>query len=486
MTKPNIVIFNPDQFRKDSLSHMGNKSSQTPNLDAICKTDGVSFANAFCQNPVCTPSRCSFMTGWYPHTFGHRTMHHMLNKNEPVLLKTLKDNGYFVWWGGKNDLVPADADMSMYCDVKYENSNDIVEGLHSNQSWRQRDDEQGYYSMYAGELEKKNGVYNDSDWDDVNGATEFIKNYDSDKPMCMFLALQYPHPPYGVEKPFYDNVNKDNIDMISCSQVDFFNKPSIINGIMKNQNLHNFSDIEFKEIKRTYYGMCNRIDYLFGLVVQSLKEKGMYENTLIVVLSDHGDFTGDYGLVEKTQNTFEDCLVNVPLIIKPPKSSGVTPHINKSLVELVDVVPTICEYAQIDLDYYQFGLSLAYIIKGDANSHREYVCCEGGRLKDESHCKEVLPDKLDKKSLYYPRMVCQSTNDVMHTKAVMIRNYNFKYVYRLYEQDEFYDLNKDKNETLNVINDKNYQQDVLEFKQRLLEFLVSTVDTVPFKQDLRF
>ena len=117
--RPNIILFNPDQWRGDVLGHMGNPGAMTPNLDVLVKADAVSFGQAFCQNPVCTPSRCSFMTGWYPHTRGHRTMFHMLQPDEPNLLRRLKDAGYFVWWGGKNDLVAAQYGFAEHCDVKY-------------------------------------------------------------------------------------------------------------------------------------------------------------------------------------------------------------------------------------------------------------------------------------------------------------------------------------------------------------------------------
>ncbi len=64
--RPHIIIFNPDQWRGDVMGHLGNPAAVTPNLDEIVESDAVSFRHAFCQNPVCTPSRCSFMTGWYP------------------------------------------------------------------------------------------------------------------------------------------------------------------------------------------------------------------------------------------------------------------------------------------------------------------------------------------------------------------------------------------------------------------------------------
>jgi len=82
--KPNIIIFNPDQWRGDMLGYLGYPGAITPNLDNIIKKDAVAFKNAYCQATVCTPSRCSFMTGWYPHVHGHRTMHYMLHTDQGV------------------------------------------------------------------------------------------------------------------------------------------------------------------------------------------------------------------------------------------------------------------------------------------------------------------------------------------------------------------------------------------------------------------
>ena len=97
------MLFVADQMRCDSLSHMGNPASKTPNLDSLLD-DGVSFANAYCQNPVCVPSRCSFFTGLYPHVNGHRTMSYLLRPGEDSLLKELKEAGYYVWMNDRNDL----------------------------------------------------------------------------------------------------------------------------------------------------------------------------------------------------------------------------------------------------------------------------------------------------------------------------------------------------------------------------------------------
>lgn len=88
--RPHIIIFNPDEMRADALHHLGNEASITPNLDKLIEADGQSFSNAYCQNPVCVPSRCSFFTGLYPHVRGHRTMSYLLHPGEDSLLKELK------------------------------------------------------------------------------------------------------------------------------------------------------------------------------------------------------------------------------------------------------------------------------------------------------------------------------------------------------------------------------------------------------------
>lgn len=100
--KPDIIIINPDQMRADALRHLGCEASYTPNLDALA-AEGVSFDSAFCQNPVCVPSRCSFMTGTYPHTNGHRTMGYLLHPGEDNLFRIMKNSGYYVWSSGRGD-----------------------------------------------------------------------------------------------------------------------------------------------------------------------------------------------------------------------------------------------------------------------------------------------------------------------------------------------------------------------------------------------
>lgn len=484
--KPHIIIFNPDQWRGDVMGHLGNPAAVTPNLDAIIQNDAVSFRQAFCQNPVCTPSRCSFMTGWYPHVRGHRTMFHMLRPDEPVLLKYLKDNGYFVWWGGKNDLVPRQNGFAEYCDLKYESGRPLRPNLHRADAWRGDPGGDNYYSFYAGKLDTgEDEVYYDNDWAMVDGAVDLIRNAPDDQPLCIYLPLGYPHPPYGVEDPWYSQIDRDLIPS-RLPTPDWRKKPKLTAGIYDRQGLSGWSEERFRELRATYYGMCARVDAQFGKLVSALQEQGIYDDSAIFFFSDHGDFTGDYGLVEKTQNTFEDCLTRVPLIIKPPSAIPIQPGIRDALVELIDFTATAYEYAGIAPDYDHFGRSLTPLLTGATDEHRDAVFCEGGRLLGEEQAMEKdSPSFYDPSGLYWPRVQLQGSEGGEHSKATMCRTRDFKYVRRLYETDEFYDLREDAGELHNLIDDPAYAGILAELRERMLTWYQITCDVVPYQADVR-
>ncbi|MHB9025368.1 MAG: sulfatase-like hydrolase/transferase [Armatimonadota bacterium] len=493
---PNIVIFNPDQWRGDVLGHLGNPAAVTPVLDGLVETEAVSFRNAFCQNPVCTPSRCSFMTGWYPHTRGHRTMHHMLRKDEPVLLKTLKDNGYFVWWGGKNDLVPGQDGYDNFCDVKYTATDADYQrwgstrqpGLHGWTDWRGEPGSDTYYSFLAGRLPAEEGApYFDSDWMHIHGALDCIRSAPA-QPFCLYLPLQYPHPPYGVEEPWFSAIDRAAIlPRHLLTEDEWAKKPSLLRGLRELCGMQGWTEERWRELRATYYGMCARVDYQLGLLIQALKETDQYDNTAIFIFADHGDFTGDYGLVEKTQNTFEDCLSRVPFIIKPPKDIPVQPRVSDALVELIDFPATVEALTGISPGHSHFGRSLLPLLAGETDDHRDAVFCEGGRLLTERHCSELASDPtVSPERLYYCRLKLQTGDGPEHTKAAMCRTKEYKYVRRFDELDELYDLRADPGETHNIIDDPDYAGILLQLKERLLTWYQGTCDVVPFDEDRRW
>ena len=489
--RSHIVIFNPDQWRGDVLGHMGNPTAVTPNLDRWVQTEGVSFSHAFCQNPVCTPSRCSFMSGWYPHVHGHRTMHYMLRPGEPVLLKALKDAGYFVWWGGKNDLVPGQIGYDDYCHVKYKPAKQPrpMWAINRQEEWRGEPGSDTYYSFYVGRLDKApdEEYYYDRDWANVLGAVAQIKNAPQDQPLCIYLPLTYPHPPYAVEEPWYSMIDRSKLPPRIPVPEGWIGKPSILKGIYERQNMQSWTEDRWTELRATYYGMCTRLDHQFGLVMDALREAGIYEDTAVFFFSDHGDFTGDYGLVEKTQNTFEDCLTRVPLIIKPPAWVPVKPRISEAMVELIDVPATIEALIGITPNYTHFGRSLLPVLAGETDEHRDAVFCEGGRLHGETHCMELeSTSSQNPEGLYWPRLSLQRSEGSEHTKAIMCRTKEFKYVRRLYESDELYELSTDPGELHNRSDDHSLAGVLAALKERMLTFYLETCDVVPHDTDHRW
>jgi arylsulfatase A-like enzyme len=487
--RPHIVIFNPDQWRWDVLGHMGNPAALTPNLDAMVQRDAVSFSHAFCQNTVCTPSRCSFMSGWYPHVRGHRTMFHMMRPDEPVLLRTLKEEGYFVWWGGKNDLVPGQFGYDAYCTVKYvpEKPPRPMWMIDRQESWRGAPGSDAYYSFYVGRLPREEEEpYCDRDWANVLGAIELIEHAPADQPLCIYLPLTYPHPPYAVEDPWYSMIDRHVLPARLPTPEGWRGKPSLLKGIWERQHMQSWSEERWTELRATYYGMCARLDHQFGLLVGALQRAGLYDDTALFFFTDHGDFTGDYGLVEKTQNTCEDCLSRVPFICKPPAWAPVRPRISNALVELIDFPATVEALAGITPRHTHFGRSLLPLLAGETETHRDAVYCEGGRLHGERHCMELeSADSQVPTGLYWPRVNLQTNEGPEHTKAVMCRTRDHKYVRRLYEQDELYDLRADPGELHNRIDDPALAGVLADLKERLLTFFLETGDVVPHDTDRR-
>ncbi len=486
---PHILIFNPDQWRGDVMGHMGNPAAVTPNLDRAVETDFVSFRNAFCQNPVCTPSRCSFMSGWYPHVRGHRTMFHMMRPDEPVLLRTLKENGYYVWWSGKNDLIPGQGGYESCCHVRNRPSGITKEGLHGWTDWRGGPEGDNYYSFYAGRLGNgpDEGVYMDADWAHVLDTAELIRNRPADRPLCMYVPILYPHPPYGVEEPYYSLIDRDALPPRAPWPEDGEAKPALLRGLRERQNLRGWTEDRWTELRATYYGMCARVDAQFGVLIDALKDAGIYDDTAVFLFADHGDFTGDYGLVEKTQNTLEDCLTRVPFVVKPPAGAPCRAGVRDAMVELIDFPATVEALTGIGPFHDHFGRSLLPLLAGETDEHRDAVFCEGGRRFGERQCMELeSAGSMVPEGLYWPRVELQSHEDgPYHTKAAMCRTRTHKYVRRLDEPDELYDLTDDPMELHNRIDDPALAGELSALRDRMLTWYQETCDVVPRRTDRR-
>ncbi|MCI6435790.1 MAG: sulfatase-like hydrolase/transferase [Clostridiales bacterium] len=486
---PHIIIFNPDQMRADSMGHLGNPAAKTPFLDRFAETEAVSFRNAFCQNPLCVPSRCSFFTGLYPHVNGHRTISYLLRPGETTMLKELKEAGYYVWMNDRNDLLAgqipgwAESHVSeIYCCGQKEIGPGPVRDI------RGTPNNKFYYSHMEGQLgTDSTGKRYSPDDEAVDAAIARIQNRPADQPLCLFLGLMYPHPPYQIEEPYYSSIDRNLLPRRTRPE-ECSGKSRMIREIRENSRLEGLSESDWDEIRGVYLAMVSKVDGQFRRLVEVLKQEGIYDNCAIFFLSDHGDFTGDYGIPEKAQNCFEDCLTRVPLLIKPPAGYGLDPGISDSLTELVDFYATAMDIAGVQPTHSHFGNSLVPVLADRTRENRKYVCCEGGRLPNETHCDEYHlggGKTASAASAYWPKMKAQSDGEA-HSKATMLRTNRYKYIYRTLGESEFYDLETDPRETQNRIHDPTFAGIVSDMEKQMLHWLVTTADVVPFEHDARF
>jgi arylsulfatase A-like enzyme len=488
--KPNIVLFVPDSYRGDVLGHQGNPGAVTPSLDAIVADDAVSYTNAFAQNPVCTPSRCSFMTGWYPHVHGHRSMRNMLKEHEPSLLTVLRQEGYYTWWGGKNDLVRVRQreDYLRYCDEKFDPRGQYTEQMEYKRSAELDSDDPRHGAFYRGVFTRDgDGAQHwDSDTAFVLGAVDMIKNRPDNKPFFCYLPLSKPHPAYYAEEDYYNAINPDALPSRISTPDNAANLPGILDALRAEYRSDDITEDMWRDVKRVYYAMCTKIDALFGKVVDALKEEGIYDDTWVLFFSDHGDFAGDYSLPEKNHHTMQDCLVRVPLIIKPPADVPVKQGNRQHLTELLDITATLYDILDIDPAYAHQGTSLRDSLAGDEAVIHDAVFAEvGGRKDEESFInKQVLDLPPDNFYTHQGRAAIPFHRAGSH--AVMCRTMQHKYVRRYYtSHHELFDLAADPGETRNVSGNPDYAEVERQMEIRLLDFFMHTSDVLPYETDSR-
>lgn len=483
---PHLLIFNPDSYRGDVQGHLGNTGAVTPALDAFVADGAVSYRYAFAQNPVCTPSRCSFMTGWYPHAHGHRSMKNMLKPHEPNLLSVLRREGYHVWWGGKNDLVAVQKadDYLQYCDTRHRPSK-TYRGYRMPEPLSPDDPRHG--AFYSGVMPRDAAAeYHDHDAAWVDGAVDLVKNYRLDKPLCIFLTLGCPHPPYRVEQEFYDRIDPTLLPPRAPVPPDGASHPAVLDALRKEYQTDRMDESAWREVKRIYYAMCTKVDHLFGRMVKALRDAGLYDDTFIIFLSDHGDFTGDYSLPEKTHSTLQDCLLRVPLLMKPPAGHAVHPGVRDHLVELVDMTATIYDLLGIAPGYDVQGKSLRGSLAGESDRVHDAVFAEVGSRPGEEAFNNRDVARMPPRSFYPMQARAAMPFAARGTYAVSCRTDRYKYIRRGYSDcHELYDLASDPHELNNLRGDPAMATVEQQCQTLLLDYFLRTGDILPHQQDSR-
>ncbi|MFX0000049.1 MAG: sulfatase-like hydrolase/transferase [Candidatus Hodarchaeota archaeon] len=471
---PNIIIFVADEMRGDCVSLGGKRNHviKTPNIDNLAK-DGFAFTNCFTVNPVCVPSRIAVFTGQYAHSSGHRSLYQLLKTHEENLFKFLKDKGYEVIYIGRNDAFSKDAfevSVSQRIPIKL------------SRKWKTNPFPKTHSlrkSFYYGERTQEQAK--DIDYFITKKAIEYIGTLPK-RPFCLFIGFNFPHPPYTIEEPYFSMYKRDQIPSPIPANLD--DKPKFMQLIHKRYKLDKLNEDDFREIIATYYGMITRLDYQLGKIINKLKEIGEYDNSAIFFFSDHGDYAGNYGLSEKWPNAFQDCLINIPLVVKIPKIQ-ITNKIFDQLIESIDIFPTIMELAEIETKYTHFGQNLIPLLNGETKVHRDAVFAEGGYNVREPQCFEPVikdPDAFGW-GIYFDKTNIPKDNPSTVARAAMIRTTSWKLIIRDIGKEELYDLKNDSKELNNLIDSSNHTKVKTELKEKLLRWYLKTSDNADWRRE---
>jgi choline-sulfatase len=263
-------------------------------------------------------------------------------------------------------------------------------------------------------------------------------------------------------------------------------KPDYVDRIRSYRRLDEQDDAEFRKIMAVYLGMVAYVDHMLGLLLDALEETGLDAETAVFAFSDHGDWAGDYGLVEKWPSALDDCLTRIPMVVKAPGNTA--GHVVREPIECFDIMPTTLELAGVPAAHTHHARSMIPQLRGAPGDPDRAVFAEGGYDRHEPHCFEGKPADgvaADPNAIYYPKAMQQQEHPLSVCRAAMIRTGTHKLVRRPDGRHELYDLVADPLECNNAYGDPDLQSVRAELLERMLDWYIHTADVVPHDADPR-
>ena len=363
-TKNNILLVLMDQWSGKRLGISGNKFIQTPTLDQLAK-NGTLYTNAYSEAPICIPARRSLYTGTSPRTHGDRIFKktNLMPKNLKTFPECFVKAGYQAFCVGKLHVYPARDRIGFqeaiiaeegrphlgiddYDIFLAENGNPGQQFMHgmSNNSYIHR----------PWHLDERLHVTN---WT-VYETCKVIKRRDPTKPSLWMTSFTHPHPPLAPLSSYMDFYNNLSIDEALTSH--WSNNENSIPWALKSNRTYwpKLENEIFKNMKRAYYALCTHIDHQIRVIIATLREENILDNTTILICADHGDMLGDFNLYGK--RTFYEGSSKIPFILvghqgdKRIKSN----HKDNRLVCLQDVMPTLLDVSGISIPSSCEGISV--------------------------------------------------------------------------------------------------------------------------------
>jgi choline-sulfatase len=463
---PNIVMFMPDEMRADALACYGNPVTKTPNFDRLAR-EGTRFSNCHVQFPVCGASRCSMLTGWPTSVRGHRSLFYFLRPEEPNLFRYLRQAGYDVFWFGKNDALAA---ASFYDSVtRWRDSSG--EGIAPPAGFTPN----GFTMLYPPTGDRRET----GDYKMLQAAFEVLDRKESERPFCIFLPLNEPHPPYTIPADFYNMYSPGSLPPLA--PLDLPKKPAFHAAIRKSYGLSKVDDRTLRQVRAVYYGQVSYSDWLAGELLARLEFTGRDKDTALFVLSDHGDYAGDYGLVEKWPSGLEDCLTHVPLLVRAP--GGKPGVVADDMVELYDVMQTSLDLAATKARHTHFSRSLVPQLNGNPGDPERAAFAEAGYNIYEPQCFE--PEGPNVRGPYLAKIELQNRQPNTVSRGAMVRTRTHKLIRRPQGESELYDVKADPQERRNLYGEVSATEIQQTLQTKLLDHYLNTTGIAPMDKDPR-
>lgn len=378
--QPHIIFIMTDQHRADALGCMGNPIIITPEIDKIAE-EGVTFINGYSSVPSCTPARAGLLTGlspWHHGMLGYGKVARKYNYEMPQMLR---EAGYYTFGIGKMHWFPQKSLHGFHGTLTDESGRVEQDGYISDyRDWFKLHapdtdpDETGIgWNDHQAKVYKLDEKLHPTYWTGKT-AVEFIENYKNEKPLFLKVSFARPHSPYDPPKRFLDLYENAEIPKPVIGDWCHF-LDSVQGG--PSAAFGNFGAEHALESRKHYYANITFIDEMVGQIVQALKQKGMYKNSIICFTSDHGDMLGDHHHWRKTC-AYEGSS-NIPFLLKWPqnfKANLKRGSTHKNVVELRDFLPTFLDASGAEIPDDMDGLSLLKLIENPNADWRPFIDLE--------------------------------------------------------------------------------------------------------------
>ena len=469
----NILFIMCDQLRADYLSCYGHPFINTRNIDKIADM-GVLFNHAYCQAPLCGPSRASFYSGRYLASHGALANADPLKLGELSLGDYLRELKYRTVLVGKSEVrINQDALERIHIENSLDMRKSFVqggfeyfdrlEGIYTNQivpddlaysdyllskgyegtnpweNWANSAfDEHGKkvsgWQMRNSNLPAAVSEEHSETAYTTDRALEFLSAVGKEDQWCLHLSYIKPHWPYLVPSPYHSYYSKEHILPAVRNSVEKKNSHPVLKAFQDELYSQNFSRDEVRErVIPTYMGLIKQVDDHLGRILDKLKSMDLLDSTLIIFTSDHGDYLGDHWLGEK--DLFHEPSVRIPMIVYDPdkRANNSRGSLNEEFVESVDILPTIVQFAggQVCKQRVE-GNSLLSFTRGIDTSDK---------IREYTLSQIDYSDRGPRVSLNIHPYDC---------RAHMIRNKEWKYILHEKFRPQLYNMKNDPEEFIDL------------------------------------